>query len=1103
MEAPPGPTLRWPDPVHPAFSYRRSNVPMTCKTYSITTLHRIIICSAASVFVLSLLAAPLYAQSDQVTKRDAARKLLNDGQKLRAEGSKESLEAAIPKFEEAQPLFHSLNDQSNEAFVLLAIGRTYSDLGEPDKGLDYSRQALLLYRAAGDRKDEAITINNIAKIYYDVGDRQKALDYFGQALTISRAVGDRQMEALTLDNIGGVYGSLGEKQKALDYHTQALPIYRALGFREGEANALNNIGLIYGDLGEKQKALNYYGQALPIQREIRDREGEGVTLGNLGSTYSDLGEKQKALDYYSQALSLSRTVGDRGAEARVLNNIGTVYYQLGESQKALDYFEPALSLKRAVSDKEGEADLLNNIGAIYSDLGENQKALNSYTQALPLTRAVGDRRGEATTLSNIGMVYRNLGDSQKALDSYAQALSLSRAVDDRDGEGVTLNNLGDIYDTVGDKRKALDYYERALLLFRSVGDRKIEIATLGNIALIERDLGNLSEARAQIETAISTIELLRVQIANRALRASYFSTVQGYYKFYVDLLMRLDKQHPNSGHGEEGLQVSERARARALLDTLSEAGADIRQGVDAKLVEREQVLQRRLNATAQDQMKVLAGPHSEEQAKSLSQQIESLTTEFEQVETEIRQTSPRYAALTQPQPLSAKEIQRELDSDTLLLEYSLGDERSYLWAVTPNSVFSYDLPKGQEIEELARQVYALISDKTAADNAFSAHGPRKTPENDTKQPKTNAATAALGQSKIQAAQDVALPEAVRRLSGMLLDPVAGQLRNKRLLIVADGALQYIPFAVLADNKLLSASGGKPTGNAKELAAHNYLPLIVEHEIVTLPSASSLAVLRQEVKDRKPAAKTVAVLADPVFERDDERVRKVGGSTTSPLSENLPRAGIRGIGLAQASSDSGIKGPDLRIPRLPGTRAEARQILSLVSPAQGKGSFDFAASRQTATSNELSEYRYVHFATHGFLDSLHPELSGIVLSMIDESGNQQDGFLRTHEIFNLKLPAELVVLSACQTGLGKQVKGEGLIGLTRGFMYAGAPRVVVSLWSVNDRATAELMARFYRSMLKENLTPAAALRSAQVSLMKEQAWHSPFYWAAFTLQGEWR
>jgi CHAT domain-containing protein len=193
---------------------------------------------------------------------------------------------------------------------------------------------------------------------------------------------------------------------------------------------------------------------------------------------------------------------------------------------------------------------------------------------------------------------------------------------------------------------------------------------------------------------------------------------------------------------------------------------------------------------------------------------------------------------------------------------------------------------------------------------------------------------------------------------------------------------------------------------------------------------------------------------------------------------------------------------LRFDRLRATRREAEGIVTLAREKSLKA-VDFQANRATATSAELSQYRLLHFATHGLLNSQHPELSGVVLSLVDEQGRPQDGFLRLHEIYNLKLGADLVVLSACQTALGKEIKGEGLVRLTRGFMYAGVPRVVASLWRVPDKATAELMKRFYQGMLREGLTPAAALRAAQVSLWKERRWRQPYYWAAFVLQGEWR
>ena len=280
------------------------------------------------------------------------------------------------------------------------------------------------------------------------------------------------------------------------------------------------------------------------------------------------------------------------------------------------------------------------------------------------------------------------------------------------------------------------------------------------------------------------------------------------------------------------------------------------------------------------------------------------------------------------------------------------------------------------------------------------------------------------------------------------------------------------------------------------------PLIIKHEIVNLPSASVLAVLRKETAKRKSAPKTVAVLADPVFEANDPRVALAKSKRAmSAPSEVATNVSEENFSLAVRSMN--FKDDRAALGRLAFSRDEADAIAALTTPAQGMKAVSFDASRTNAMSEKLSEYRIVHFATHGFLNSEHPELSGLVFSMLDEQGKPQDGFLRLHEIYNLKLPADLVVLSACQTGLGKEIKGEGLIGLTRGFMYAGAERVVASLWRVNDYPTAELMKRFYRGMLKEKLRPVAALRAAQLEMWKKKRFSDPYYWAAFTLQGEWK
>ncbi|MEC4985734.1 MAG: CHAT domain-containing tetratricopeptide repeat protein, partial [Oscillatoria sp. PMC 1076.18] len=604
---------------------------------------------------------------------------------------------------------------------------------------------------------------------------------------------------------------------------------------------------------------------------------------------------------------------------------------------------------------------------------------------------------------------------------------------------ATLNNLGLVYDSIGEKQQALNYYNQALPLTRAVGDKGGEAATLSNLASLERDRGNLNTALTQIEAAINIIEDLRSKIGSQELRQSYFATVQVYYKFYIDLLMELHQQNPNQGYDAQALHISERARARSLLELLTEANANIRSGVDSQLLAQEQNLLQQINALEHRKHQLLNSQYTQTEIDEINALSESLLSQLDQLEAQIRVTSPRYADLKYPEPLTLKEIQQQvLDDDTLLLQYSLSEFGSYLWAVTKDSITSYELPPQADIEAAAKEFYTQLESP-------------EIPESET----------------------------AVKLSEMILAPVAAQLGNKRLLVVGDGALQSIPFAALP----VTSPSSSPLGGL------GYTPLLAQNEIVTLPSASTIAINRQQLENRSFAPKTLAVIADPVFNEDDSRLT---GTPEQPSDTNLNYAA-----LTRSFLDFGDN-----FTRLEFTRKEAQTILAFVPENQRSSALDFAASREVTTSPELAEYQIVHFATHGLINLVNPELSGIVLSLFDENGAPENGFLRLHDIFNLNLPAELVVLSACQTGLGEEVRGEGLVGLTRGFMYAGAKRVVVSLWSVNDVATSELMGLFYQKMLSEKLTPVQALREAQLEMLKSQNWQAPYYWAAFTIQGEW-
>jgi len=948
--------------------------------------------------------------------RLSAGRAFAEAEPLRAEGSLESLRKAIEKYNEALSLWRSGEDHQEEARTLNRLGSIHWTLGQYQKALEYYDQGLRLWRAVGDQREEARTVHNIGTVYWQMGDSRKALDYYGLALPLWRAVRDRTGEANTLGAMGLAYDSLGRLEEAIDFHNQSLALQHATGDLRNEANTLNNIATAYSAMGDFQKALELLNRALPLRRAAADRRGEGLALSNIGVIYWQIGENEKALTYYHQALSLRRETGDRAGEFSTLHNIGRA---LGNSLEAFEYYSQALSLARALGDRRGEGAVLQSMGAAYSSLGESQKAISSLKQALLLHRDVGDRRQEAIALSLIGASY---------------------SMDKPD--------------------EAQNYLEQALSLHRVVGDRTSEAATLQRKAQLELKRGRLSEARTDIEEALKIIESTRSQLVSQQLRTSLSASRQDYYEFYIDLLMRQEREHQSSGYDAAALEASERARARTLLDILTEARAHIRQGADPILLDRERTTQQQLSVKSERLTRLLASKHSEEQETAARKEVDAILSDYQDVEAQIRARSPRYAALTQPQPLTSKEIRQLLDDETLLLEYALGEERSYLWAVTPTSIKSYELPRRAEIEADARRVYDLLVKKA----------------------------------------DTLHPEALTSLSRTLLGPVADQLGRKRLLIVGQGALQYVPFGVLLESSAKErGSRDHGPGLSKHLSVQ---PLIVNHEIVSLPSASVIALLRRELSMRRVAPNKVVVLADPVFGKDDQRVKQ---KIQNPAAQGRD-GGEKETAQSSLPSDVERSANDLNLinfDRLPVSRSEAELITGMVPKAQSRKALDFAASRATATSPELGNYQIVHFATHSLLNNQHPELSGIVLSLVDEQGQPQDGFLRLHEIYNLKLGADLVVLSSCQTALGKEIKGEGLVGLTRGFMYAGTPRVVASLWKVSDKATAELMKRFYQKMLREGLRPAAALRAAQVSMLNERQWAAPYYWAGFVLQGEWR
>lgn len=869
------------------------------------------------------------------------------------------------------------------------------------------------------------------------GDSKASLEPYRQALELWRQAGDLFWEAETLDRLGDAHYRLGERRVAADLHRQASERFATLDQPRFWAINTFHLASFHYRMGEMEPALRLAGEALELRRQVGDARGEAMVLSLIGDVHKVRGETQLALDHFAGALALLDRPQDRRYRASTLHNLGTLYRRTGKLETALVHLEEAEGIFAALAESRQRASSLSLLGQLRFELGDPDGALATLRTSLELRRGLDDRAGQAVVQRKIGSMLLAGGDLRAAREHFVEALSLLAEGDSPRSRAALLTDLGTLHNRLDRAAEALEHHRAALAVYEQVGDPLGSAEALLGVAVSERQRGELEPARVAAERALEITEELRIKAFREDLRWSFFSAAQRYFAFYVDLLMELHRALPGAGHDAAALEVSERARARSLLDLLREAGAGIRDRAASELLVREREIQERINGSvARMEDDSVSEAEREAAARDLARGLE----ELEAARAAIRRQSPRYAALTQPRTASVAEIRSAvLDPETVLLEYWLGEERSFVWRLAQEGLESFELPPAAEIESAVRSLHSLL-----------AQGHRR--ENE-------------GRIRVL----------LCTLGRQLVAPLAGRLGDRRLAIVADGALQYLPFALLPD-----PDTGVPCLEAP--------PLLAAHEIVFLPSASTVALSRRERAGRKPPGGLVAVLADPVFSGDDERLRR-----------RVASAAVAAPMRAAQSAAGALRTGELR--RLPHTRREAEAILGLVPADAAWAALGFEASKQTVLSGRLAGFRIVHFATHGVLDSERPQLSGVVLSRLDREGVPVDGHLRAHEAYNLELAADLVVLSGCETALGRQVRGEGMLGLARGFMYAGAPRLAVSLWQVSDRATAELMTALYRGLLNEGLTPAAALRAAQLEVRAQRP--QPFYWAGFVLQGDWR
>ncbi len=836
--------------------------------------------------------------------------------------------------------------------------------------------------------------------------------------------------------------NLDNHAEALATAQQALVLWEELGDKTGIAKSHSQIGRCYFAQSDLPQAITEYEQALAQWRELQNSEEEAEALIMMGFIESRKGAWRESISFFVAAESLLDEQAAPAKMGQVASGLGYILNESGLPDDGLRQYQRALFYYQQTPDIRDDNLTLISIGKTEYLRGNFSQALINFGQACD--RVSPDSLDAALCHHNIGKVLNALNEPSAAIDHLQTALAIYLRTSNPNEAAQVQALIGQAYELRGQLAPAQQSYEVALETFNRLADRLNQAAVCYRLGRLQLKRNDLSSAENYLRQSVELTEDIRRVSSSSDLTAAFSATVHDRYQSYIQCLMRRHQEAPHAGLATRSFELSEIARARSLNELLRATQTNLAPGVDPQLAEQEKVLRQTLRVKEDYKVSLLARDHKQAELDNLQAELTRVSKQYEEVRESIRKRYPAYDQISRPVHWTLEEIQQRVisDDDTLLLEYSLGAERSFVWAVTRDAIVSYELPPQSKIAEAAGLVHRWLSSPPGVSGVGAQLSP-----------------AAL-------------------LSAMVLDPVKAELKKKTIIVVADDALNYIPFQVL------------PAPGTDE-------PLVANFQIVNVPSASILGQLRQEAIQRRPT-KTLAAFGNPVFASNFAQSKTSSDQAVAfQLSPNSAwHSALRDIELNGERFDPSVVRPLFYAKReLANLRAVAGEDSLLAS--------DFNATRENLLNTDLTRYAILHIATHGFLDPKRPEHSGLVLSTVDRDGKELNGFVGLQDIYQLRAPVDLVVLSACQTGLGKDVRGEGLLGLTRGFMYAGASSVVASLWKVDDEATAALMKQFYENMLQKGMTPSAALREAQNTIRQRPEWSQPYYWAAFTLQGEYR
>jgi CHAT domain-containing protein/tetratricopeptide (TPR) repeat protein len=864
---------------------------------------------------------------------------------------------------------------------------------------------------------------------------------------------------------GESFYNRGDFKQAINYYKKALFLAQRNGLIEEEINILIRIGNIYWYTRNYSKSIDSYLQALNLAREKRKGQHEVICLRNIGLTYWKLNDIQKAIYYYQKAFEVAREIGDKKRQARCLNNLAFIFRSRGEYIKALDCLEEALDIFRSLNNDYGTLKCLNSLGVLYWYLGYYTKAVDYYKQALNLARKLQERKEEGKILNNLGIIHRHLNDYKQAFHYYKLALKIAKEHTNKREVGRYKNNIGNLYFDKGDYNKALSYYRESYELSKEVNDQINLVNLTCNLGLTYAQLHDYPKA---IEYSKMALALSKETGQFNVMWEAYFDLAQAYEK--------QDNFELALKNYEKAIEVVESLRSRIQISDYK-AGF-LRDKIEAyhgminllfklyKLNPSFEYIKKAFNfaerakarafldSLAESQVEIGKGidPLLRKQEKEITRAISRIYTQLVNSNPTKEERKRMLAELdnleNELEEIKRKIIQKSPAYASLKYPEPIILEETQTKLLDEKSVFlEYSLGKENSylfvVTKNDIKMYALPSQKKIEKKVYnylqfiSQPSPQK--------------------EKIKKGYNAGY-----QLFKTLILPAFQEINNKeKLYVIPDGILYYLPFETL----IMKNKGKKVKF------------LIEKYEIAYAPSTSVLREIISRGREEEKNKRSLIAFGDPVFGKAE---------ITGDKTQFIIRRGLY--------SEAGFK-----FNRLKFSGIEVNKISALF-PKEKKDIFlRERAKEEIVKFRDLRKYKIIHFATHGFIDDIRPSRSAVILTL--DNDPKEDGFLQMREIFNLDLNADLVTLSACQTGLGKLIKGEGIVGLNRAFFYAGASSVLMSLWTVNDHAGAQFMERFYYH-LKNAKPKAKALRKVKLEMIRSKTSLShPYYWAGFILSGE--